>query len=165
MLKEHYLARILKPGRFSVAAFETLLASEGLYDRNFSIKENIASTVKKASVLNVKKFLQNLIKLEKDNSRILLISEPLEAGRGLQWRVIIRPLGVSILTQTGAVSAYCHSRNRNLQLGDSTVADESFATLFKSSIVGSMGMFDEHLLQHPEGLRETALQVIQQRKN
>ena len=26
-------------------------------------------------------------------------------------------------------------------------------------------MFDEHLLRHPEGLRVTALQVIQQRKN
>ena len=68
------------PGRFSEAAFETLLASEGLYDRNFSIKENITATVKKASVVNVKKFLENLIKLEKDNSRIILISEPLESA-------------------------------------------------------------------------------------
>ena len=132
MLKQHYLGRILQPGRFSEAAFETLLASEGLYDRNFSIKENITATVKKASVVNVKKFLENLIKLERDNSRIILISEPLESAQGLQWRVVVRPLGVSLLTQTGSVSAYSHQVNKSLQLGGSTRASQDLAILLKS---------------------------------
>ena len=47
----------MKSGRFSETAFETSLANEGLYNRNFTIKENIASTLKEASFDNDNKGL------------------------------------------------------------------------------------------------------------
>ena len=57
MFKQHYLGRITAYNRFTQAALETQLAEENLFDRNFSIKENIERTVQRATVSNVKKFL------------------------------------------------------------------------------------------------------------
>ena len=53
-----------------------------MYDRNFSIKENIEREVQRANVGNVKKFLKNLVQLENENERVLLISEPIDAAEG-----------------------------------------------------------------------------------
>ena len=44
-----------------------------------------------------------MIQLENENQKVLLISEPLDVAEGWQWRVIVRPLGISILTQTSTV--------------------------------------------------------------
>ena len=77
-----------------------------MYDRNFSIKENIEREVQRARVSNVKKFLKNMIQLENANERVLLISEPLLAADGWHWRVVVRPLGISILTESSVVQSY-----------------------------------------------------------
>ena len=76
-LKKHYLGRITAPNRFTQSALEAQLAQENMWDRNYSIKENIEREVHRATVGNVKKFLDNMIQLENDNQKVLLISEPL----------------------------------------------------------------------------------------
>jgi hypothetical protein len=73
-----------------------LLDEENLFDKNFTIKENLQRAIEHASIINIHRFLQNLIEIEARNSKILCISDPLTTRP--TWRVLIRPLGLCIIT-------------------------------------------------------------------
>ena len=74
-----------------------------MFNPNFSIKENLQKAMEHAPIDNIQRFLQNLIEIEAKNGRILTIGEPLRSRP--HWRVLVRPLGICILTETSYVSS------------------------------------------------------------
>ena len=79
----------------------------------------------------------------------------------------MRPLGISILTETSAVQAYNSQVNLQLNANVSSTTGMTplaqFAALFKTTIKRSLLMLDDFITCNPEEIREAAMAVIQQR--
>ncbi len=76
--REHYINRILKPGRFTRAALLELLNLH--YDRSSSVKENLIRVGRKTIASDNFMFLQNLKVLEHKNSKILAVGDDFRLG-------------------------------------------------------------------------------------
>jgi hypothetical protein len=62
--------------------------------------------------MNMQKYLTNLKLIEVKNSKILTISHAL--SQNLDWQVLVRPLGISVLVKTSGLSTITSQINMKL---------------------------------------------------
>ena len=140
-----------------------------MYDANFSTKENLLKAMEHAPIDNIQRFLQNLIELEADNGRILSIGEPLKCQP--HWRILVRPLGICVLTETSHVSTV----EAAINLGSiekefywSTSETElliKYLGLLKTTMADNLHMFSQRVVENPKSIRQAANHCIKSSKN
>lgn len=134
-----------------------LLMEDNLFDANFSVKENLWRAIEHAQIDGIHTFLQNLITLEARNGKILTIGEPLK--RMSQWRVLVRPLGICILSatsHTSTVEAAINLGSIEKEFYWSTSETElliKYLGLVKSLTVNNLHLFGQRIVQSPKTIR------------
>ena len=92
------------PGRFTPETIKQLLQEHNLYDTSLCIKENLIKATQRVGIDSLPILLSSLIEIEETNCRILALSAPFGSEKD-SMRVLVRPLGFSVVKQTSFLSS------------------------------------------------------------
>lgn len=126
-------------------------------DSNFSNKENLERAIERIPLDTLPNLLANLIQIEDQTSRILAMSVPLD--RKANWKVMVRPLGISILAQTSHLSCIRAAIDLGSNEGEAYWATHNskllieYLSLIKTCLADNLLMFSQRILEAPSEIR------------
>lgn len=113
--------------------------------------------------------LANLLEIEARHGRILALSVPF--GQRSSWRVLVRPLGISVVTETSYVSSIEAAISLGSYEGETYWATNDtkllieFLSLVRTSLSDSLHMLGQRIAEKPTEIRESAAKCIRSAKN